>query len=164
VAVAPGLELALPGPAELGRSVEAAQMVTARHGGDVFTFEGRLSASPAGLLLVGTDSMGRRALTIEWDGRTLTVERAAWLPDSVRPENVLADIMLLYWPEAALRQGLAGSGASLAAGHNGRSVRKDGAEVITVSYDGDPWTGLAHLRNLAWDYDIEVRSAMVESQ
>ncbi|MGE5545924.1 MAG: DUF3261 domain-containing protein [Solirubrobacterales bacterium] len=162
VPVAPGVTLRLPEAAELGRSVDAAQLVTARHGEDVFVFEGRLSASPEGLVMVGTDPLGRRAMTIRWAQGRMAVERAAWLPDGVRPENVLADIVLLYWPGAALRQALAASGAVVEDGPQRRSVRLDGRELIAVSYeDGDRWNGTARLDNLSWGYQIEVRSLAV---
>ncbi len=158
VAVAPGVTMELPAPAALGRSVEAVQLVTARRDGEIFAFEARLSATPERLLLVGTDAMGRRLMRVVWQDGGLSVERADWLPEAVRPENVLADVMLLYWPEEALRPGL--SGAALDGG-SGRHLRRDGEEVVVIAYDGDPWQGGAVLRNLAWGYEIEVRSALV---
>lgn len=159
VPVAPGVTLALPSPAELGRSVEAAQLVTARHGDDVFVFEGRLSVTPQMLTMVGTDPLGRRALSLRWSGAGLEVERAPWVPESLRAENVLADIVLLYWPEASLAQHL--SGAVIEAVLNGRRIRRDGADLIVVRYQGDPWSGVARLENVAWGYQLEARSTQV---
>jgi len=159
VVVAPGVVLALPAPAELLRTVDVIQLVTARHGDDVFVFEGRLSVGPGGLRLVGTDAMGRRAMDIAWNGGCLTVERASWLPERVRPENVLADIVLIYWPEAAVRRGL--RGATLETGPGARTIIADGRAVIAIRTQGDPWLGAAQLSNTAWAYDIEVRSAGV---
>ena len=155
VTVAPGITLDLPRPGDLGRSVEAVQMVTARHGDDRFVFEGRLSVGPERLLLVGSDSLGRRALTVSWSRGRMEVERAAWLPDSLHPENILADIVLLYWPEAVVRRHLSGAGLTRTA--TGRAID----DVIAVSWLGDPWNGTATLRNSAWDYTLEVRSVEV---
>ncbi|SEH50012.1 DUF3261 domain-containing protein [Magnetospirillum fulvum] len=155
VTIAPGITLALPSPAALGRSVDAVQIVTARHRGDSFVFEGRLSVEPERLLLVGTDSLGRRAMTVTWSQGQISVERAAWLPDSLRPENILADIVLLYWPEAAVRSGL--SGADLTEQTGNRAI----GSAILVSWQGDPWNGTAHLRNLVWEYELDVRSVLV---
>ncbi len=163
VEVAPGVALDMPSPADLGRSVESAQLVTARRGDQTFAFEGRLSVSPERLLLVGTDPMGRRAMSIVWRAGTLQVDKANWLPDAVRPENVLADIVLVYWPEDAVRQGLAASGATLETAPGRRAVWKDGREVIAVTYQGAPWAGVAHLENSGWHYRIEIRSAEVGS-
>ncbi len=66
------------------------------------------------LTLITTDPFGRRAMTLTWRDSGLTVEKAApFVPDFIRPENILADITIAYWPEAAVRAGLAGSGATL---------------------------------------------------
>ena len=153
VTVAPGITLALPAPGELGHGVDAVQLVTARRGGDSFVFECRLSVDGERLLLVGSDSMGRRAMAVRWSKDGMTVERADWLPDTLRPENILADIMLLYWPEAAVRRGL--SGAVLSQTSQGRSI----GESIAISWQGDPWNGSSRLVNTPWGYEIEVRSA-----
>lgn len=156
VPVAPGVALSLPTPAELGRSVDAVQLVTARHGSEVFTFEGRLSVTADAVILVGSDAMGRRAMTLRWSGQALEAERAAWLPSDLRPENILADIMLLYWPEPALRRHLHGGAVSVTS--DGHLIRRDGTDVVEVHHQGDPWSGVARLANLAWGYEIEVRS------
>lgn len=153
VTIAPGITLILPEPGDLGRSVEVLQLVTARHGSDSFVFEGRLSIGPDRLLLAGSDAMGRRAMTVSWTRGHVAVERASWLPETLRPENVLADIVLLYWPEAVVRRAL--RGAELTQTAEGRRI----GDAITISWRGEPWRGEAQLRNLAWDYALDIRSA-----
>ncbi len=153
VTVAPGITLALPLPAELGRREDALQVVTARRDGESFVFECRLSVDGERLLLAGSDSMGRRALTVRWGKDGIAVERADWLPPSIRPENILADIMLLYWPEAAVRRGL--TGAVLTQTSQGRTI----GDSIVISWRGDPWNGSSRLVNAPWGYEIDVRSA-----
>jgi len=162
VAIAPDTRLVLPRP-ELGRSVEAVQQVTARRDGSVYVFEVRLQATPDRVQLAGIDPAGRRAMTIDWSGGHLAVERAAWLPDGVRPENVLADLVLAFWPEEVLRQALRDTGASLTADIAGRAVWRNGRELVTVRYGNraDPWSGMTQLRNLAWNYEIEIHSQRV---
>ncbi len=156
VAVAAGVHLALPAPDSLGQKVDVAQFLTARHERDLFVFEGRLIVEAGRLVLVGMDLLGRRAMTIRWTAGRMEVERAPWLPDALRPENVLADIILLYWPEESVRAGL--SGAGLVAGNGFRSVRRGDEDVITMTYDGAPWSGVAKLVNRERRYEIEVRS------
>jgi hypothetical protein len=140
VMVAPGTLFALPAPAALGREIEAVQLVTARHGKDEFTFEGHLSVTKDRVLLAGTDGFGQRLMEIAWDGKTLTAHKASFLPDSLPPENVLADVMLIYWPGAAA------------------GIDQD---KIVIERDPDPWRGQARLTNRAWDYEIDVRSSVV---
>ena len=146
VMVAPGVTLDLPPPAALGREIEAVQLVTARHGSEVFSFEGHLSVTRDRVLLAGTDGFGQRLMRIEWDGRHLTAEKASFLPAGLHPETVLADVMLIYWPENIIRPRI--SGASL----EGR---------VEIDRPADPWNGTAHLVNHAWGYEIEARSSQV---
>jgi len=141
VMVAPGVLFALPAPAALGREVEAVQLVSARHGADIFTFEGHLSVTPERVLLAGTDGFGQRLMEISWDGKTVSAHKASFLPDALHPENILADVMLIYWPEAAMRTDL--------------------GDKVVIERDRDPWNGHARLTNRAWDYEIDVRSSVV---
>ncbi len=155
VLVAPGITLDLPSPAELGRSVDVVQLVTARHDGQSFVFEGRLLIRPDRLVLVGSDGMGRRAMTVTWTAGRVDVERASWLPESLRPENILADIVLLYWPESVVRKSIKGAVLTQSVGN--RSV----GDAILVTWEGEPWSGGSRLRNIPWDYDLEIQSVMV---
>ncbi|WP_448207154.1 DUF3261 domain-containing protein [Azospirillum sp. sgz302134] len=159
--IGPRQRLALPRPADLGRSVEAAQLITARRGGDTFVFEGHVSVTPERFMLVGLDTLGRRAMTVTWTDAGVEVETAPWLPEGVRPGAMLADLVVLYWPEAVVRQALAPAVADLVADATSRTVRADGKDLLRAAYGwpaGGPWTGTLRYTNLAWGYDIEVQS------
>ena len=162
VRVAPEVVLALPKPSDLGRTLEASQLVTAHYGGQTFTFEGYISVTPERLLLLGLDMMGRLALSVTWTEAGIQSETAPWLPEQVRPENMLADIVMLYWPEDSVRGALSGAGNALASGPRYRSILSGGKEMIHADYDSDdPWTGTLNYRNLAWGYGLTVRSAEI---
>jgi hypothetical protein len=164
---APGRDLALPLPTDFGRTVEAAQMLSAKFDGQTFALEGRISITPERLALVGVDGMGRRAMTATWDGRSLAMEAAPWLPSSVRPGSMLADIVVLYWPEAAVRKALAPAGCKLLATAKSREVRCGNDTVLTATYDwpaGAKWNGTLHYSNLAWGYEIEAQSKEITPQ
>ena len=155
VAIAQDVVLVLPSPADLGRRIEAVQRVTARRAGDTHVFEARLSVDAERLMLVGTDSLGRRAMTIQWRPGAVTVDKADWVPDTLRPENVLADIVLLYWPEAVLKRAV--RGAPVRDQGHGRRI----GDAIRVNWDGDPWSGRARLINASFGYELDVRSTTV---
>jgi hypothetical protein len=158
---APGRVLALPLPADFGRTVEAAQMLSAKYDGQTFLFEGRISITPERLVLVGVDAMGRRAMTATWDGRSLSIESAPWLPASVRPGSMLADVVMLYWPEAAVRKALTPTGCKLLTTAKTREVRCGEDTVLTAKYDwpaGAKWNGTLQYSNLAWRYEIAAQS------
>ncbi|MFA6022396.1 MAG: DUF3261 domain-containing protein, partial [Rhodospirillales bacterium] len=153
IVIAAGVTLRLPAAGQLGDAVEVAQMVTARHGGDSFSFEGRLSVQADHLILVTTDGLGRRAMTVHWSEGRLNVDKASWLPGSVPPPaNMLADIVLMYWPTEVLAAALDGAVIEEVGGI--RRLRRDGAVVVEIHRDADPWNGNADLSNRAWDYHI----------
>ena len=160
--IAPGHTLALPAPGELGRSVEAAQLITVHRGDETDVFEGHISVTPERFLLVGVDGMGRRAMTLTWEkSGKVVAETASWLPRPIPPGPMLADLVVLYWPEAVVRRALESSGATLKVQDGGRSVVADGVEVFRAEYQGNAapsWTGTLRYRNEAWGYEIEVQS------
>ncbi|NJO37138.1 MAG: DUF3261 domain-containing protein [Rhizobiales bacterium] len=160
--IAPGHLLTLPAPGDLGRSVEAAQLITVHQDGKTYVFEGHISVTPEKFLLVGVDGTGRRALTLTWDrSGKVTAETAPWMPNAIPPGPMLADIVVLYWPEAIVRRALEDSGATLAVGYGSRTVTADGAQILRAEYQeetGTPWSGKLRYRNDAWGYDIEVQS------
>ena len=159
--VAPGRTVTLPRPADLGRSVEAAQLITVRHGGHTFAFEGRLSVTPERLVMVGVDPMGRRAMTVTWTATNLSVETAPWMPSAVQPVNMLADLVVLLWPEAVVRVMLGTAGCELRATQQARKVRCDEDEVLRATYawkSAGTWSGTLKYTHLVNGYEIEVQS------
>ncbi|MGF7172642.1 DUF3261 domain-containing protein [Azospirillum doebereinerae] len=159
--VAPDARIALPRPADLGRSVEVAQLITVRREGQTFAFEGHMSVTPEAFTLVGLDGMGRRTMTLTWTDAGIQSESAPWLPDAVRPGSMLADIVLLYWPDAAVRKALAPVGGTLASDDHTRSIRVGGRDLMEAKHSwssGGPWTGTLHYTNRAWGYEIDVQS------
>ncbi len=161
VTVAPGIVFSLPPPATLGRSVEADQLVTARYRNETFVFESRISVTPERLLVVGTDMLGRRAMTIEWNGDDLQADAAPWVPPELRARNVIADIMLLHWPENAVRAGLSPDATMRVAGPGRRVFAAEGRNMISSDRtDGGPesWSGRWTYRNLAWGYQLDIQS------
>jgi hypothetical protein len=161
--IAPELRFAIPSPRELGYRVDASQLVTAHFRGDTQVFEAHLTVAPERLTFVGLDPFGRRALTVTSTDAGITVDAAPWLPAGLRSENILADIAIMYWPEAAVRRGLAGTAASLRADAQGRSITANGREIIHIEYgpqQGEGWAGFARFRNIALGYELELQSAV----
>ncbi|WP_372395056.1 DUF3261 domain-containing protein [Azospirillum sp. HJ39] len=164
----PDLRLALPRPADLGRNVEAAQLISGRHGDRTFAFEGHISVTPEKMTLVGLDTLGRRAMTVTWTDAGVDVDAAPWLPPEVRPGAMLADLVVLYWPEAVVRRSLAPIGGELAQEPHARTIRLGGKEALHAEYGWNaagpspgPWTGTMRYTNSAWGYEIEVQSQEV---
>ncbi|MDR3439088.1 DUF3261 domain-containing protein [Telmatospirillum sp.] len=165
VRIAPDVVMTLPKPSELGQSFEVAQLVTAHYGDRTFAFEGHLSATPDRFLLVGLDPMGHRALSITWTNETILTEKESWVPEQLRPANILADMVMLYWPEESLRRALSGSGGALRSAPRERTVSAGGKDVIRAEQpaDGDdPWNGKATFSNMAWGYRLDIQSERLQ--
>jgi Protein of unknown function (DUF3261) len=163
--IAPSVVFVVPSPAALGYPVAATQLITAHVRGNVLQFESHIEIAPDSLELVGLDPFGRRALTIHWRAGVLSYEMAPWLPDRIKPENILADMAIINWPEAAIRAGLASSGATVEASLAHRTIVAGGRVIIRVDYDpaeAPPWTGTVHYRNEALDYDLDIQSVRIE--
>ena len=159
--IAPSRRIVLPQPAELGRLVEARQLVTVQFLGTTMAFESRLSVTANKLNLVCMDPLGRRAMTIVWDGKKLDVEVAPWMPETVKPGSLLADLVLIYWPEKAARAALADVAGEVRVSGRSRTVRIDGQDVLRADYGwpaGAAWNGKLHYTNLAWGYVVDVQS------
>ena len=163
--IAPDLVLTLPSPAALGRRFDAAQLVVARYGGETYAFEARIAVTPDRFRLVCIDPLGRKAMSIDWTDAGIATDKAPWLPGGLSPENMLADIVLLYWPETVVRQALAQAGGTLADDAQGRSVRQSGVEIARADYQasaaGDRWNGWVTYRNIAWGYSLDIQSRIV---
>lgn len=160
--IAPDLRFRVPSPGELGYSISAEQLVTARYRGDVQTFEAHLSVSPQRLVLIGFDPFGRRAFTVTSGGGTTSFEAAPGLPRGLDPGNILADVAIVYWPDAAVERGLPSSAELLSRGDR-RTIVVDGREIIRVDYDTPPargWPRMAHYRNEAFGYVLDLRSTV----
>lgn len=102
-------------------------------------------------------------MTITWTNMSITMETAPWMPAAIRPENILADMVLLYWPAEVLRRALDASGATVSDTADRRTIVHDGHEVIVADYrPSDPsrrWSGSQRFQNLAWGYELEIRTA-----
>lgn len=162
--IAPDLRFATPGPGALGREIDAVQMITAHYRDQSFTFEGRISVAPDKLVLAGLDGFGRRAITVTRTSQGIDIDAAPWLPASLRAANILADLAMLYWPESAVQGGLSGPEAVVKSEGKVRSILWRGKEVVHIDYETsgqDHWGESARLRNPAFVYELDSRSAVI---
>jgi hypothetical protein len=158
--IAPHVLYKVPAPDALQGSVAVQQMIVARYRGQSFSFEAQIAITPQRLDLVAVDGLGRRALTIGWDGRDLRYEPAPWLPPIFRPSDILASMSIAYWPEDAVRTALAQTKATVTTSPAQRIVSVDGKPLVVVDYgQGDGWNRAAHVRNAVFGYELDIQSA-----
>lgn len=165
--IAPARRIVMPQPAELGRTVEARQLVTVKHNGTTVVFESRISITPTRMTFVGMDTLGRRAMSVEWDGKKMDVELASWVPPTLRPGSMMADLAMIYWPEASAKAAFASTGGDITVAGRQRIFRIDGKEILRAQYDwvdGAAWNGKLHYANLAWGYEVDVQSVEIKPE
>jgi Protein of unknown function (DUF3261) len=155
--------LSLPSRPGYPGEVAVVQDLHAVHGDQAYDVQAVLQASAEHLVLVLTLPFGPRLATIDWSADGIAISRDPDLPiaDQVPPEDVLADIVLTFWPEAAVRTSLQ-NGVALVVEPGRRLVMRDGVAVIAIRYDGaDPWNGRTVLDNHLLGYQLTIVSRAV---
>ena len=161
VLLSPGHKLVLPLPASYGSRIKVRQLVTIEHNGNTMSFEVLLNIQPSAVNLVAVDPLGQRALTLNWDGVTLVVEKAPFLPNSLRPDCLLADLIAVYWPAPVVQRALAETGAEVEDHGHRRIIAAGGSELLKADYAWTAKSGLVgtmKYENLSWGYTVSVKS------
>jgi hypothetical protein len=147
----------LAAPAALTpRSAE--QVIRAVYGAQTITLRTAVQLDTAGLKVVGVNATGQRLFTVSWDGKTVAVDKGAFVPDAVQPGRVLADLQLAFWPLASVREMFAAQGLEVSEPFAGvRRLQRGAALVSEVHYTtADPWSGRLWLVNFEHDYSLTV--------
>jgi uncharacterized protein DUF3261 len=158
--IAPNILYKVPPPGALQGSITVQQLIVARFRGQSFSFEAQIAITPQQLDLVALDGLGRRALTIGWNGHDLHYEPAPWLPPIFRPADILTSMSIAYWPEDAVRAALAGTKATVTTSATQRVIALNGKPLVVVDYgQGDGWSRPAHVRNAVFGFELDIQSA-----
>lgn len=157
----PGAFLDRVRPADLGRDVDAVQLVSVSRDSAAFTLEVRLSVRAQQLRFVAQDMIGQRLMTVRWNGTDVVEERSPNLPAFVVPKGLLADLVAICWPESVVRQALEPIGATLSAQNDERIILAGGRETMRATRSWGPqapWTGRLSYRNVRAGYTVDVQS------
>jgi len=127
----PQLRLA---PALLGRALNLQQHLTLQAPGHDQQLDVLLEAD-AKHVRMGVLAMGQVASRLDWDGTTLTEDRAPWWPQAVSGARILSDLQLTLWPVAAIQAALP-SGWRLAEDGDVRTLTQDGEVVAVITRSG----------------------------
>lgn len=151
-----GLKLA---PAALGESISVQQHLRVERNGRSDELDVALEVEPARLELVGL-ALGQRVLSLSYDGKELKSWRHVMLPAQVKAEDVLEDMQLTLWPEAAVRAALPPGWEVRDQGLR-RTLSLHGETIMVVDYSGMPrWQGKLVLENLRYKYRLTIESEM----
>ncbi|WP_341675754.1 DUF3261 domain-containing protein [Niveibacterium sp. SC-1] len=161
-APAPSLEIPLGdvSPAAFGASVALSQQITVEAPGTTHSLEAALAITPQRVDLVGL-AMGMRIIEVHLDGQGLTEKRNPLLPETVTGARILRDVMLAYWPQAAIAAALP-EGWRVEDSGNQRRVLQGEELVLEIEYPGEPrWKGHTRLTNHRLRYTLQIESEEV---
>lgn len=107
-------------------------------------------------------AVGRRLLTLHWDGQNLSASQDRLLPWRADPERILRDIQLAFWPAATIIAVLP-AGWTLEDGAASRTLQQDGITKVHINYNGTPrWQGITTIDNRAEGYLLTIESSAQE--
>jgi hypothetical protein len=148
--VLPALRLA---PSALGHDLAVQQRLVFRFGSHVRELDALLEVDASDVRLA-VQAMGRTGVRLQWDGKELVEQRAAWLPSAVRGERVLDDVQFSLWPADAIRAVLP-AGWELVERDGFRELRRNG-QVWLQREQVDATT--LRVRNGVDDYELMIES------
>lgn len=161
--IAPGVSLTLPSRPPFGAEANATQLVRASYGGRNDRFQAAVETTPLRFALAMTVPSGPRLMSIEWHEGAVVV-RHGIAPRSLPARRLLADFMLVYASDEALRAALSG-GDLIVSGSGARRIFRNGELLVEVRRPtGNVWEGPARLRNFAYDYELAIDSHWVAPQ
>jgi hypothetical protein len=151
--------LRLPATPGYPGAVAAFQTIHVVRGDQTGDVQALVELSAPQLVMVLTQPLGPRLATIAWTADGIDIERAPGAPAAaVQPEDVLADLVLAFWPEAAVRENLR-DGLALVVQSDRRLVMRGDALLIEVERnDADPWNGTVRLDNRLVGYQLTIVS------
>lgn len=154
------LEYSLPQNPWSGAPLSAFQQVTVSSGTELQHFQAIIDIKPGLTTIVMLDLAGRRAVEIEWSAQGVTLKSAEWLPEIVKAGEILARMVLAFWPIEQARTGLPQNSALLQSGFV-RSVTQDSQTIVRITRDGDnPWTSKTVIDHGNNDFQIIISSSL----
>ena len=150
----------------LGSSHDVTQVLRGAFGGHDVTLQCAVTVTPANITIVGLTALGLRAFTVKYDGVHLEAERAPQVPEFFKPEQLLNDFQLVFWPLPALEKVLEGTDWHVSEPHAGtRRLRSGDRLVAEVHYaDANAWAGRAWIAHFDIPYTISIESRLLNAR
>ncbi|MCC8366041.1 DUF3261 domain-containing protein [Xenorhabdus sp. PB61.4] len=153
----PGVRVSLPAPG-ITPAINEQQLLTATVKGKQQSLIVLLNASEDQLSLAGLSSLGIRLFKLTYDHNGIHAEQSLVLPEIPPASQVLADIMLSYWPVSSWLP-LLPEGWTLQDTDNIRQLHDNKGHLITeIQYDTQNGRRYpVHVRQFIFGYDIAIQ-------
>jgi hypothetical protein len=159
VEVADSVVLQLPAASELVSSVDATQLVTGAFNGRSYTLQAQLEWRPGSIALAALNVWGATVFSIVYDGGSIRVQGNAALTQGLRPEYVLADILLVFADRPTFDSNDAGDRITVDDVTMRRTVSRNGVPVIVIDYEDESrWGGSVRFENLERGYVMQIQT------
>jgi hypothetical protein len=115
------------------------------------------------IAMAGLSNDGLSLFNLTYDGKTVLSDNSPLLPETVKPEFMLADLQLVYWPLPALEK-IMPVGWRLEALENKRLLYindKKQAEIDYLSPETD-WPKVVELVNFQYHYRLRIKTLNYE--
>ena len=125
------------------------------------TFQCVVRVTEAQVDVIALLPLGPRAFSLSWDGTQLKSESAMKNEQAPKPEQMLADLELAFWPLAALQNAALNTDWSISEPQAGtRRIVHRGRLYAEVRHDrgGDAWDGRTWLVNFPQGYSLDIES------
>ncbi len=108
------------------------------------------------------DPAGRRAIALTWTEHELTAQKASWVPDEMNTNDILARMIIAFWPLEHAKEGMAAD-VALVKNEQGRTLRLKDTDIIAVTYSSDnPWSGQTIIDQLGSSFHLTITSRLKE--
>ena len=150
-------------PDSLGLSAAVLQRVSGERDGHHYELLVQLEFDKKQLAMVASTTGGTTLFSLLQQGNEVTTTVSPLLPVVIKPQFVLADMQIMFWPLTVIEQALVNSRYQVLAVKGGRELLKEGNLVAKVIYSHEnPWQGSVVFQHLDWQYQYQIDTLSFE--
>jgi hypothetical protein len=157
VDIAPDIALNLPANPNSKETVNETQIIVGSYDGNSKAFRTHFLATPDQIDVVIVAFSGPRIIDVTWSDKGIVETRSPFAPDTLSGLNILADLFLVRWPEAALERALPAD-ISVNSEGNARRIQNVDDVLVSINYDlrDDKDKTYTRLENHARNYVLNI--------
>lgn len=157
----PALALA---PAALERHVAIVQKISGGNALQQDVMLAHIEVQQDTLAMAGTTPDGQLLFQLQLHDETITAGTARWAPAAIKPQRILSDFQLSFWPADSIRAALPdGWQLDDAADGLARSLRYRDTTVVSIRYGAsDRWSQPVQFTHHRWHYQLTIETLSMD--